>query len=295
MLIVQPPESSQFPPFNFPIEEAIVYAQICCLPDENGSLPQGGITSPYISNMLCRKLDDRLLKFANKRKLNYSRYADDLTFSTNENINFKKITEYVAKTLKEEGFQINDSKTRLMKKSDRQVVTGVIVNEGINVNRKYIRSLRALIHNCSINNIYKEATKKRNYNKYSWDRIYCLPYQIKEDGTYIKTNGRRINYKNKATGQRIPESEQVQKLFIQHVEGRLDHVRHIANSNPHLEDRVRRLIIYQNLKLRWDEVKKNDLEIKGLYEKTKFYKPYTDHRNSVKMATNHDVLDDNRY
>jgi len=121
-------------PFEFSSEDATVYAQICCLPDDNGALPQGGITSPYISNMICRKLDSRLLGFANERKLNYSRYADDLTFSTNENVNFKKITEYVTKTLKEEGFQINEEKSRLMKKSDRQVVTGVIVNEGINVN-----------------------------------------------------------------------------------------------------------------------------------------------------------------
>ena len=126
-----------------------------------------------------------------------------------------------------------------------------LVNEGINVNRKYIRSLRALIHNCSINNIYKEATKKRNYSKsenYNWDRIYCLPYQIGEDGRYIRANGRRINYKNEVNGQFLSESDQVQKLFIRHVEGRLEHVRHVADSNPHPENRKRRLNIYQNLK-----------------------------------------------
>ena len=67
--------------FLLPIEVATVIAQISCY---EGKLPQGAPSSPIISNLICEILDYRLLKIAKKYKLNYTRYADDLTFSTND-------------------------------------------------------------------------------------------------------------------------------------------------------------------------------------------------------------------
>lgn len=68
--------------FNFDKKMSIIIAQLCCL---NGALPQGAPTSPIISNLICRIFDYRILKITKKYKLNYTRYADDLTFSTNDN------------------------------------------------------------------------------------------------------------------------------------------------------------------------------------------------------------------
>lgn len=75
--------------FLFPKNIATVLAQLTCY---NGSLPQGAPSSPIITNLICNILDMKLLKIAKKYKLDYSRYADDLTFSTN-NKNFEEKSE----------------------------------------------------------------------------------------------------------------------------------------------------------------------------------------------------------
>ena len=67
-------------PFRFGDQAAETIAQICCRDD--GVLPQGGATSPIVSNLVCRSLDNKLLRLARQTKCYYSRYADDLTFST---------------------------------------------------------------------------------------------------------------------------------------------------------------------------------------------------------------------
>jgi len=285
----------QAPPFKFSREKSIVYAQICCLPEDNGSLPQGGITSPYISNMICRKLDSRLLEYAKKEKFNYSRYADDLTFSSNENVNYGKLEKFVAKILKEEGFQINKSKSRLMKKSDRQVVTGVVVNEGLNVNRKYIRSLRALIYNSIENGVYQEATKSQVVNndkrQRPWDRISCSPFSMSADGKYLKSNGRPFKYKDIVNGKFLSPRKQVIEHFKRHVNGRLNHVKHIAESNPNQKLRERRLGIYNKLNKQWKIACTQDDYLKQFYIKTEGCSEYELERNQVKEATTIDDLD----
>ena len=127
--------------------EATILSQICCL-DNNGPIPQGGITSPFISNMICRRLDRTIFDLAQGFGMNYTRYADDITLSTNKHVDIKKINKQVEYVANAEGFKINKKKTRVLKKGQRQVVTGIIVNDGLNVNRKYIRNLKSLIYNC---------------------------------------------------------------------------------------------------------------------------------------------------
>ena len=71
----------QSEPFNFNKERSTILAQICCMDDgNNGPIAQGAVTSPYISNMICRKLDSRLHGLAQSLRMHYSRYADDMTF-----------------------------------------------------------------------------------------------------------------------------------------------------------------------------------------------------------------------
>ena len=106
---------------------------------------QGAPTSPGLCNAILLRLDRRLAGLAKKRGLDYTRYADDLTFSGPE-AQVKKLLGLVPKLVAEEGFEINREKTRLMRKSGRQAVTGVIVNKDMGLSRKTRRKLRAALH-----------------------------------------------------------------------------------------------------------------------------------------------------
>ncbi|MGM0845006.1 MAG: retron Ec67 family RNA-directed DNA polymerase/endonuclease [Bacillota bacterium] len=138
-------------------EVATVIAQLTCF---KGKLPQGAPTSPIITNLICEILDFRLLKIAKKYKLNYTRYADDLTFSTNDEIFLDLQMEFYDKLSSEltrAGFKINEKKRRLQLRDSRQVVTGLVVNKKINVNRTYYKETRAMAHQ-----LYKEGEFKIN-------------------------------------------------------------------------------------------------------------------------------------
>lgn len=106
---------------------------------------QGAPTSPGLCNAILLRLDRRLAGLAKKRSLAYTRYADDLTFSGDE-AEVKKLLGIVPKIAAEEGFEINAAKTRLMRQSGRQAVTGVIVNKDMGLSRKTRRKLRAALH-----------------------------------------------------------------------------------------------------------------------------------------------------
>ncbi|MEQ1865813.1 MAG: reverse transcriptase family protein [Micropepsaceae bacterium] len=106
---------------------------------------QGAPTSPGLCNAILLRLDRRLAGLAKKRGLAYTRYADDLTFSGSE-AQVKKLLGIVPKIAAEEGFEINAGKTRLMRQSGRQAVTGVIVNKDMGLSRETRRKLRAALH-----------------------------------------------------------------------------------------------------------------------------------------------------
>ncbi|MBN9119024.1 MAG: RNA-directed DNA polymerase [Planctomycetes bacterium] len=111
-------------------------------------LPQGAPTSPGLSNQVARKLDKRLLGVAAKLGLTYTRYADDLTFSGGPEL-AGKIGWLLAKVrniAREEGFAVNEKKTRVMRRSTAQTVTGVVVNDKPSVSREELRRLRAILH-----------------------------------------------------------------------------------------------------------------------------------------------------
>ena len=154
-------------PFHIGEKVATMLAQICCF---DNSLPQGAPTSPVISNMICGKLDSRLTKLANENKSTYTRYADDITFS---NIKSEFSREFIIKLriiINNEGFNINEEKYRIQSKFQKQMVTGLVVNEFPNVKRNYIRNVRAILH-CwetkgfdETNNIYSQKYDKHRLN-----------------------------------------------------------------------------------------------------------------------------------
>ena len=132
--------------YNLPHEVAVTISQLACY---NGKLPQGAPSSPIITNLICQSLDIRILTLSKKYKLNYTRYADDLTFSTNDKSFLNKADEFYLKLNKlitKAGFSINEKKTRLTYCNAKQTVTGLVVNKKINIDRLYYRNVRAMAH-----------------------------------------------------------------------------------------------------------------------------------------------------
>lgn len=117
-------------------------------------LPQGSPASPMITNILCVKLDKRLSGLADRHNFSYSRYADDMSFSLkveanrDEKINLGSFCGLVSQIVSDEGFKINKGKTRFLKANNRQCITGIVVNnEQLGVPKKWVKILRAAIHN----------------------------------------------------------------------------------------------------------------------------------------------------
>ena len=111
-------------------------------------LPQGSPASPAITNLLCRRLDNRLTKMAEDLGFVYTRYADDLTFSASGDslryiCNILKRTESI---VAHEGFTINQQKTRILRKNRQQEVTGVVVNDRPSISKKELKRFRATLY-----------------------------------------------------------------------------------------------------------------------------------------------------
>ena len=116
------------------------------------ALPQGACTSPAISNLVTRHLDHRFQCLSQKLGWNYSRYADDLSFSASQGENHEKekqigyLLARIRHISEDEGFSVNEKKTRVLRNHTRQVVTGVTVNDRVNVPRNTYRRVRAILH-----------------------------------------------------------------------------------------------------------------------------------------------------
>ena len=143
------------PPHSLASKVAAAIAKACTLDNE---LPQGAPTSPVLSNLVCAKMDAELSRFAAANKCIYSRYADDMTFSTNrqsmplaslgldaEGRPQTRIAKALRDIIEANGFLINEKKTRLTSRARRQIVTGLVVNKRVNVRRSYIREVRAML------------------------------------------------------------------------------------------------------------------------------------------------------
>ena len=151
-------------PFNFSPQIALLISGLCSMrvkrehPIETKQhdldkqfmyvLPQGAPTSPIITNMICDTLDRRLAGLAKRFGTRYTRYADDITFSSMHNI-YSGSGEFIKELIRiinTQGFAINDAKTRLQKRGSRQEVTGLIVSDKLNVTKKYVREIRSLLY-----------------------------------------------------------------------------------------------------------------------------------------------------
>lgn len=142
---------------NFNLDPAVarIFAQIAC---HNKVLPQGSPCSPVLSNLIGHILDVRMAQLAAKWGCYYTRYADDMTFSTNKadfpeaiavRLNGSNLWEpgkALLRVLKESRFSLNPAKTRMQFREFRQDVTGIVVNSKLNVRAEYARTARAMVH-----------------------------------------------------------------------------------------------------------------------------------------------------
>lgn len=120
---------------------------------------QGAPTSPAIANLICRGLDARLAGLAREFKAAYTRYADDLTFSGDAE--FKNSLPWflplLAAIVEDEGFKLSKRKFVVARAGRRQSVTGLTVNKRVAVDRRYVRRLKAILHNCRKTGPAKQA------------------------------------------------------------------------------------------------------------------------------------------
>ncbi len=141
--------------FNFDEDLATCLALICCWQKR---LPMGAPTSPVVSNLVCLGLDKQLIALVKKYNLVYTRYADDLTFSSDILISPEAIAD-IKKVITENEFMVNERKFRLQSKFRQQTVTGIKVNQKPNVDRLYIRSIRAILNDIKWKGLEKSAIK----------------------------------------------------------------------------------------------------------------------------------------
>ena len=121
---------------------AWTFADLCTY---HWKLPQGAPTSPMLANLVTLKLDNKIGKYCKRRSFNYSRYADDITISGSSNIPMHK--DKIIEIIEENGFIVNNQKTRMFSRGSKQKVTGLIVNDKVSIGRKKKKNLKAIVHN----------------------------------------------------------------------------------------------------------------------------------------------------
>ena len=171
------------------LEIANILAGICCTEleverkDQEGNwvkvkknvLPQGAPTSPTLTNIICQKMDICLSGVAKRFGLRFTRYADDITFSSMHNV-YQQDSEFlleVQRIIADQGFEIKSSKTRLQKDGYRQEVTGLVVNEKVNISKRYVKQLRMWFY---------------YWERYGYNRAYSffLPQYLKDKSHILK-------------------------------------------------------------------------------------------------------------
>ena len=153
-------------PIKCSTEAARLLSGLCTAAEPQGDvLPQGFPTSPTLSNMVCRKMDEELAAAAQRIGATYTRYADDMTFSSDNDVLRTTGSFYmqVSTIVEKYGFRLNERKTRLQRRGRRQQVTGVVVSDKVNVTREYARQIRTLLYMWERYG-YEDASEKTLWN-----------------------------------------------------------------------------------------------------------------------------------
>jgi RNA-directed DNA polymerase len=172
-------KSLQAEPFKFNYFSAQVVANLCTL---KGVLPQGSPASPILSNIVSRRLDYHINSICSKLPTAiYSRYVDDITISCDYNLFDSDFIAKMEQLILDEGFFVNVKKTRLQTDTQRQEVTGLIVNEKLNIPRKKVKLIRSMLYNWktlgyeNAQTIYRNDKKsKSDLSKVIWGHLCFL-------------------------------------------------------------------------------------------------------------------------
>ena len=160
--------------YGYTIGVSYMLSRLCTV---DGKLPQGAPTSPYLSNIICLKLDKRLSNLARSYEAEYSRYADDITFSGCYGV--QNIILPASKIIENEGFGINNKKTRIAFKYEKQEVTGINVSGNkISVDKKYRKAFLQEIYYCKkygpSDHLKYIGCNKRFYQEHLYGKAYFI-------------------------------------------------------------------------------------------------------------------------
>lgn len=220
-------------PYELDEKVATILAQICCF---DNRLPQGAPTSPIVSNLICAKMDSELQRFSLEQGLFYTRYADDITLSSNrKELPVSLVSCYekgsskvvlgdeLRALIERNGFRINEAKVRLSyNKTQRQEVTGLIVNQTVNVSRKYVRNIDGALH--------------------AWEKY----------GLQAATETYESKYAKKVT---LPEKELAR--FVDSLRGKIEFVGSVRGKDDYL---------YQKLLSKFNDIRKKEADNQKLTE-----------------------------
>ena len=191
-----------------------MFAKLTCL---NNALPQGAPTSPYLSNLYMYDFDEAVIRYCVENQIIYTRYADDLTFSSKyDNLDIKALQNMVEQQLAKKHLQLNGQKTRIMRRDQRQIVTGVVVNERVHAPielKKDIRQSMFYIRKYGMAS-HKEriGCHRQNYERYLFGQInfvLSLEPQNKEFRSYRLIMQKQINPGFRRKLKRITISDKV--------------------------------------------------------------------------------------
>lgn len=153
-----------FRKIGYPISVSNYLTNICTW---QGHLPQGAPTSPYMANLICRRLDKRVAGYCNKNNIVYTRYADDLMFSSDDYDLLHHTYSVIKRIVESEGFVLNEKKTRFSGNNRRKDVLGITINDRyIKSPKKMKRLLRAMIHKAIATGNYEDKDKIKGYIAY---------------------------------------------------------------------------------------------------------------------------------
>jgi RNA-directed DNA polymerase len=182
-----------FKGFGYSTLVSDLLAKLCCL---NDKLPQGAPTSPCLSNLIMNDFDDEIYTYCRDNKIRYTRYADDMTFSGRFDSNAIKLK--VTNELDKLSLTINPQKVKTMTSGKRQFVTGVVVNEKLQVSideRNKIRQSIYYIRKFGLqSHLQKIGSKKGNYLEHLLGKVLFILFINPEDKEFL-------DYKSYLNGQ----------------------------------------------------------------------------------------------
>lgn len=173
---------------NLPKKVGILLTNLCAYAD---LLPQGAPTSSSISNIIMKDFDELVGDWCKKRNISYTRYCDDMTFSGD--FIPSEIIHFIKAELKKKGFKLNKDKIQIITKGHKQKVTGLVINEKVNTDRKYRQKIRQELYYINKYGLEEHLTKLGISNKYKYlnNLLGRINYVL-----FINPSKEFIDYKN---------------------------------------------------------------------------------------------------